>query len=144
MRMNNLYLFEDDVLKLFNIIVERNKLARVRSCKRGKLHREKKNFGKKTNRKNLDYNEAYKNITKAYGEYIDSCRTLAAFTLANKKLRHEIGKKYKAKQRNDASNLVSMIELQPLGSKDRVPFYREEIESISLNNEINDIILGVN
>jgi hypothetical protein len=74
---------------------------------------------------------------------MESCKVLAAFTVANKELRHQIGRKYKAKQRNDASNLVSMIELQPVGTKERIPFYREEIENLALNNEINDIILGV-
>lgn len=141
MRMNNLYLFEDDIFKLFSLIVERNKLARIRSCKRGKLHREKKNFS--IRRKNKNYEQCYKDTNKALEEYMESCKVLATFTVANKELRHQIGRKYKAKQRNDASNLVSMIELQPVGTKERIPFYREEIESLALNNEINDIILGV-
>lgn len=139
--MNELQLFDDDIFLLLSIIVERNKLANVRSKTRGKVSRLRKKLQLEDCSKEVS--KILKAISLAEKEYRASCVELASFTKSNKAFRLQMRKKYKTKQRNDASNEVESIALTPPGWDTAVFFCRKDFTNIVLDNELNDIILGV-
>lgn len=140
--MNDIELFDDDIYNLLCLMYERNKLAKIRSSKRGKLQRLKKSRLKtvrlKMNTKSID-----KLLTIAYAEYLSSCNDLAVFTKNNKNFRNSMQKKYSTVQRTDASNEVAALKLKPVNSNDYVVFFKKDFESIIVENEINEILLGL-
>jgi hypothetical protein len=140
--MNDLSLFDDDIYSLLSMLVERNKLARIRSSARAKLHRLKK---KRTNllRCGMKVNEIDRAIIPATEQYLSSCRNLATFTKNNSAFRRDMRKKYLTRQRNSASIEVESIALRPVGWDRDAFFCKKDFETIVLENELNDILLGL-
>ena len=137
----------DEILELFRLIKERNILARARFNKRQRKHYLSKLIDKKlTNRltgKHLKtpITELNKALKKATIEYIAAVKELSAFTKKNRSTRSDLQKKYKTKQANSASNTVEGVSLEFFGS--RLVFRVEQINKILLENELNDILLGL-
>lgn len=140
--MNDIELFDNDIYNLLSLIVERNKLARIRSSKRGKLHRLKQSR-RKTIRNHMSAKAIDKLLAIAYSEYLQSCNNLAVFTKNNREFRSKMRKKYDTIQKNDGSNEVAYIKLKPNNSSDYVIFFKKDFEAIVIENEVNDILLGL-
>lgn len=131
-----------EILKLFRLIVERNRLARIRSIKRSKLNRLKNCLSHKKTMKSSSPQkvESYKSqFVSALAEYKSSCKELKAFTDANVLFRREMSKKYKTRQRTDASNHIAHISLEIDGSRELFSF--DGILKIVTDEDINNILL---
>jgi hypothetical protein len=139
--MNDIELFDNDIYDLLSLIVERNKLAKIRSSKRGKLHRLKQSRYKAI-RHQMSAKAIDRLLAVAYSEYLQSCNNLAVFTKNNKEFRSKMRKKYGTIQKNDASNEVAYIKLKPNNSSDYVVFFKKDFETIVTENEVNNILLG--
>jgi hypothetical protein len=131
-----------DILKLFRLIIERNRLAKIRSAKRSKVNRLKNCLmHKKTRRYSSKQKiESYKSqFCSALDEYNLSCEQLKSFTDANVTFRRYMSKKYKTKQFTDASNHVTKISLNVGDTREL--FFFENILKIITDEEINNILL---
>jgi hypothetical protein len=129
-----------EILSLFKLILERNKLAKVRSRARSKLGRLKRYC---FNRATQITVERIDELRAALIEYNASCDELKKFTKLNAKLRKDLQKKYKTKQRTDASNHITHIWIKP---NELYPNFREhfnvtDIERIVIDEEIEGILL---
>lgn len=135
----------NEIIKLFKMIVQRNKLAKVRTSARLKLYRSRRYVEyalRHTGAKKLsdsDFKDRLYKMLELADKYKQSCSELAKFTAETSKFRKYMQGKYKTKQQMCANNCVKSIYLD---TEDGLHIFRiSDIVEEVMNDEINGILL---
>lgn len=123
----------NEIIKLFKLIQERNVLAFDRSRKRSKAGRLRDKVSKT--------NSFLREYSVASTSYKNACKKLAAFTKKHRKFRNYAKSKYLTRQKTDASNHIVGMSLTLDGQ--RHVFSIKEIEKQIQEAEIEQILLGL-
>lgn len=137
---------ENELLQLLNLIIERDRLSRVRTVLRSRFNRSRKECASmmeyiRPSRLSCSHNlQKIEKFKSACLQYKKACDDLHDFTRKNSEFRKKMKAKYKTHQTLDGSNHVTALRF----TVDEVEFSLDinQMKKIVLDEEINRILLG--
>lgn len=138
---------ENDLLSLFKLILERNKLVKKRNSARSKINYHKKslvNLTRHTDSLLSDTDHSSKSLKLMdllVKNYKEEHGKLKEFTAENSKFRREMRTKYKTIQDSDASNCITSIRVKIGGDTPYTRFSIEDMYKKVLDAEIDSLLL---